>query len=185
MLRGREAVQCTLDTSSEDGHCPATTRLGTPLRGYAAARPARISSSFLIASFVQSLAFRRRNLRSPSSLVRAAYHSHWRACSKHSSMVGDMVYLQPWPRAFSLFDQITQMLRSGCGADQRCAAKKKRPRGGLVAGSLLTRLLGWDPACIGAVRGVRVPSSHQQTDKASADTWFAPEHCKRCNAHLR
>jgi hypothetical protein len=30
-------------------------------------------------------------------LVRAAYHSHWRAFSKQSSMVGDMVYLQPWP----------------------------------------------------------------------------------------
>ena len=29
-------------------------------------------------------------MRSPSSLVRAAYHSHWRACSKHSSTVGDM-----------------------------------------------------------------------------------------------
>ena len=58
---------------------------------YAAARAeARISSSFLIASFVQSLDFRRRNLRFPSSLVRAAYHSHWRARSKHSSMVGDM-----------------------------------------------------------------------------------------------
>jgi hypothetical protein len=29
-------------------------------------------------------------LRSSLSFVRAAYHSHCRACSKHSSMVGDM-----------------------------------------------------------------------------------------------
>jgi hypothetical protein len=51
---------------------------------------ARISSSFLMASLVHSLAFRRRNLRSCSSLVRAAYHSHWRARSKHSAIVGDI-----------------------------------------------------------------------------------------------
>ena len=51
---------------------------------------ARISSSFLKASFLQSFAFRRRNSRSFSSPVRAAYHSHWQACSKHSAMVGEM-----------------------------------------------------------------------------------------------
>jgi hypothetical protein len=58
---------------------------------------ARISSSFLKASFLQSFAFRRRNSRSFSSPVRAAYHSHWQACSKHSAMVGEMVYLLPRP----------------------------------------------------------------------------------------
>src|SRR6476659_11178151 len=65
---------------------------GDALATYAAARAeALISSSFLIASFVQSLAFRSRNLRSCSSWVRAAYHSHWRTSSKHSAMV-DMVF---------------------------------------------------------------------------------------------
>ena len=41
------------------------------------------------------------------------------------------------------------------------------------------------PGGIG-VLGVRVPSLlHQQTDKASANIWFEPEHCNGCNAHLR
>jgi hypothetical protein len=42
------------------------------------------------ASFLQCLAMRSRNLRSSSSLVCAAYHSDWRACSRHSVTVGDM-----------------------------------------------------------------------------------------------
>jgi hypothetical protein len=49
------------------------------LATYAAARAeARTSISFSAASFVHCFAFRRRNLRSCSSWVRAAYHSHWR-----------------------------------------------------------------------------------------------------------
>jgi hypothetical protein len=51
---------------------------------------AAASRSFSWASLFHSCARQRRNLRSRSSLVRAAYHSHWRACSKHSAMVGDM-----------------------------------------------------------------------------------------------
>jgi hypothetical protein len=61
------------------------------IAGYAAVRAEALSSiSFSRASFVHCCALRRRNLRSSSSLVRAAYHSHWRACSKHSAIVGDM-----------------------------------------------------------------------------------------------
>jgi hypothetical protein len=60
-------------------------------RGYAAVRAEALSSiSFSWASFVHRCALQRRNLRSPSSFVRAAYRSHWRACSKHSATVGDM-----------------------------------------------------------------------------------------------
>jgi hypothetical protein len=70
----------------------------------------------------------------------------------------------------------------GCG--QRCAARKEETPRSLIAGSLLTRLLG--RARGGSGRGVRVPSTlHQQTDKAPANTSFEPEHCNRCNAHLR
>jgi hypothetical protein len=79
-------------------------------RPYAAARAeARISSSFLFASFVHSFAFRRRNLRSCSSWVRAAYHSHWRTCSKHSAMV-DMVVSDHGPCLIPV-DQVTRTLR--------------------------------------------------------------------------
>jgi hypothetical protein len=47
------------------------------MRPYAAVfAAARISSSILIASFVQCFAFRSRNFRSSLSFVRAAYHSH-------------------------------------------------------------------------------------------------------------
>ena len=95
--RGHQFAKHVLITSGAARSCRGAhdasgdTGLGTRLRDYAAAcAAARISSSFLIASFVHSLAFRRRNLRSCSSLVRAAYHSHWRACSKHSAMVGDI-----------------------------------------------------------------------------------------------
>ena len=63
----------------------------TKARDYAAARGMGLSSSsFSRASFAQCFAFRRRNLRSSSSFVRAAYHLHWRACSKHSAIVSDM-----------------------------------------------------------------------------------------------
>jgi hypothetical protein len=34
---------------------------------------------------------------SASSPVRAAYHSHWRACSKHSAMVVDMTQSPAFP----------------------------------------------------------------------------------------
>ena len=61
----------------------------------AARAEARISNSFLVASFVQCFAFRSKNFRSFSSLVRAAYHSHCLACSKHSAIVGDMDCLRP------------------------------------------------------------------------------------------
>src|SRR5262249_28047495 len=55
------------------------------VRPYAAVfAAARTSSSFLIASFLQSLSFQLRNLQSSLSPVRTACHSHWRACSKHS-----------------------------------------------------------------------------------------------------
>jgi hypothetical protein len=66
--------------------------------GYAAVRTEALSSiSFSRASFVHCCALRRRKLRSALLLVRAAYHSHWRARSKHSAMVGDIAYLLPWP----------------------------------------------------------------------------------------
>ena len=61
------------------------------LATYAAGRAeALVSSSFSRARFIHCSALQRRNLRSASLLVRAAYHSHWRACSKHSVTVGDM-----------------------------------------------------------------------------------------------
>ena len=61
--------------------------------------------------------------------------------------------------------------------------KEKKPCVFGSAGfSLLVTNTG--PGCIGVVRGVRVLSSHQQTDKASANTWFELEHCKPCNTHL-
>ena len=69
---------------------------------------ASLSVSFSPASFVQFFAIRRKNLRSSSSFVRAAYHSHSRARSKHSVMVGDMVYLQPCPVLDPCLNMITR-----------------------------------------------------------------------------
>jgi hypothetical protein len=88
-----------------------TRRGAISFRLYAAAlAEARTSSSFSLASFIQSLAFRSRNFRSCSSLVRVAYHSHCLAFSKQSAIVGDMVSSNHVPRACSLFDEITRSL---------------------------------------------------------------------------
>jgi hypothetical protein len=63
--------------------------------------------------------------------------------------------------------------------------KEETPRG-LIAGSLLTRLLRRGPTCIGGLRGAGFPSSlHQQSDKARAHKWFEQKHCNGCNARLR
>jgi len=77
--RGHQFAKHVLITSGAARSCRGAhdasgdTGLGTRLRDYAAARAvARISNSFLIASFVQSLAFRRRNLRSSSCGVRSS-----------------------------------------------------------------------------------------------------------------
>ena len=67
---------------------------------------------------------------------------------------------------------------------QCCATKNEETLQSLVAGSLLTRLREGLPRCIGGC-GARVPSCDQQTDKASANTWFEPVNCNLCNAYLR
>src|SRR3984957_10571438 len=99
MRTKREHADCEVKPLHLGDHVGAGPIAQSGLATYAAARAeARISNSFLVASFVQCFAFRSRNLRSCSSLVRAAYHSHCRACSKHSAMVGDIEYLHYAPR---------------------------------------------------------------------------------------
>jgi hypothetical protein len=97
---------------------PAQSMLGVYFCGYAAVGGEALSSiSFSRASFVHCCALQRRNLRSASSLVRAAYRSHSRACSKHSAIVDDM----------------TRRLNSGnkSGSAETCTNVAWRPRRGL------------------------------------------------------
>src|SRR6476620_919778 len=83
MRTKREHADCEVKPLHLGDHVGAGPIAQSGLATYAAARAeARISNSFLVASFVQCFAFRSRNFRSFSSLVRAAYHSHCLACSK-------------------------------------------------------------------------------------------------------
>ena len=129
-------------------------------KAYAAAfAAARISSSFLTASFVHSFAFRRRNSRSSLSFVRAAYHSHCRACSKHSSMVGDMDASDHDPVLDPCFDRIPRTLRLWLRPKLRCAKTEETPRAYCRVSPYSTRRKP-------VMRGSSRLSSHQRCNKA-------------------
>jgi hypothetical protein len=61
--------------------------------------------------------------------------------------------------------------------------KEETPRS-LIAGSLLTRLLRRGPGVSGCLGFGSRPHSHQQTDKASPNTWFEREQLQRLQCSL-
>ena len=121
-------------------------------------------------------------MRSSSSLVRAAYHSHWRACSKHSAIVGDMVYLQPWPRLSPCLIDNPNAPRLVAELIDVAPPKRRDPAepDRRVSPYSVTRT-GSD---VHRVCGGAGPVFHQQSDNACAQSWFEPERSNGCNAHL-